>query len=26
MPSSRERAHVKQSGIEIARDGSEIVI
>ncbi len=26
MPSSRERAHVKQSGIEIARDGLEIVI
>ena len=26
MPSSRERALVKQSGIEIARDGSEIVI
>ncbi len=26
MPSSRERANVKQSGIEIARDGSEIVI
>jgi pyrroloquinoline quinone biosynthesis protein B len=26
MPSSRERAHVKQSGIEIARDGTEIVI
>jgi pyrroloquinoline quinone biosynthesis protein B len=26
MPSSRERAQVKQSGIEIARDGSEIVI
>jgi pyrroloquinoline quinone biosynthesis protein B len=25
-PSSRERAHVKQSGIEIARDGLEIVI
>jgi pyrroloquinoline quinone biosynthesis protein B len=25
-PSSRERAHVKQSGIEIARDGSEIII
>jgi pyrroloquinoline quinone biosynthesis protein B len=26
MPSSRERAQVKQSGIEIARDGLEIVI
>ncbi|HEU0273522.1 MAG TPA: MBL fold metallo-hydrolase [Candidatus Udaeobacter sp.] len=26
MASSRERAHVKQSGIEIARDGLEIVI
>src|SRR2546427_730111 len=26
MPSSRERAHVKQSGIEIARDGLAIVI
>jgi pyrroloquinoline quinone biosynthesis protein B len=26
MPSSRERAHVKQAGIEIARDGLEIVI
>jgi pyrroloquinoline quinone biosynthesis protein B len=26
MPSSRERAHVKQSEIEIARDGLEIVI
>jgi pyrroloquinoline quinone biosynthesis protein B len=26
MPSSRERAHVKQSGIEIARDGLEILI
>jgi pyrroloquinoline quinone biosynthesis protein B len=26
MPSSRERAHVKQSGIEIARDALEIVI
>jgi pyrroloquinoline quinone biosynthesis protein B len=26
MPSSRERAHVKQSAIEIARDGLEIVI
>jgi pyrroloquinoline quinone biosynthesis protein B len=26
MPSSRERAHVKQSGIEIARDGLEIFI
>jgi pyrroloquinoline quinone biosynthesis protein B len=26
MPSSRERAKVKQSGIEIARDGLEIVI
>ena len=26
MPSSRERAHVKQSGIEIASDGLEIVI
>ena len=26
MASSRERAHVKQSGIEIARDGMEIVI
>ena len=26
MPSSRERAQVKQSGIEIARDGFEIVI
>ena len=26
MPSSRERAHVKQSGIEIARGGLEIVI
>ncbi len=26
MPSSRERANVKQSGIEIARDGLEIVI
>jgi pyrroloquinoline quinone biosynthesis protein B len=26
MPSSWERAHVKQSGIEIARDGLEIVI
>lgn len=26
MPSSRERAQVKQSGIEIARDGMEIVI
>jgi pyrroloquinoline quinone biosynthesis protein B len=26
MPSSRERAHVKQAGIEIARDGLEMVI
>jgi len=26
MPSSRERAHVKQSGVEIARDGLEILI
>jgi pyrroloquinoline quinone biosynthesis protein B len=26
MPSSRERAQVKQSGIEIARDGLEIVV
>jgi pyrroloquinoline quinone biosynthesis protein B len=26
MPSARERAHVKQAGIEIARDGLEIVI
>jgi pyrroloquinoline quinone biosynthesis protein B len=26
MPSTRERAQVKQSGIEIARDGLEIVI
>jgi pyrroloquinoline quinone biosynthesis protein B len=26
MPSSRERAQVKQSGIEIARDGLEIII
>ena len=26
MPSSRERANVKQSGIEIARDGLELVV